>query len=48
MRLDAGSRIPLLFFTEPGLGELRVMMADGRLANPQKFAHVRQELGLDG
>jgi hypothetical protein len=48
MRLDANSRIPLLFFTEPGLGELRVMMANGRLANPQKFAHVRQELGLDG
>jgi hypothetical protein len=30
------------------LGALRVMMADRRLANPQKFAHVRQELGLDG
>jgi hypothetical protein len=25
-----------------------VMMADRRLANPEKFAHVRQELGLDG
>ena len=48
MRLDASSsRIPRLFFTEPGLAELRVMMADGRLANPQKFAHVRQELGLN-
>jgi hypothetical protein len=48
MRLDASSRIPLLFFTEPGLDALRVVMADGRLANPQKFAHVRQELGLYG
>jgi hypothetical protein len=48
MRLDASfSLIPRLFFTEPGLAELRVMMADGRLANPQKFAHVRQELGLN-
>ena len=23
------------------------MMADPRLANPQKFAHIRRELGLD-
>jgi hypothetical protein len=48
MRLDATSRVPRLFFTEPGLQALRVMMADRRLANPEKFAHVRQELGLDG
>jgi hypothetical protein len=46
MRLDATSRIPRLFFTERGVAELRVMMADKRLANPEKFAHVRQELGL--
>jgi hypothetical protein len=48
MRLDATSRFPRLFFTKPGLEALRVMMADRRLANPEKFAHVRQELGLDG
>jgi hypothetical protein len=48
MRLDATSRIPRLFFTEPGLDALRAMMADRRIANPEKFAHVRQELGLDG
>jgi 2-hydroxychromene-2-carboxylate isomerase len=48
MRLDATSRLPRLFFTEPGLKALRVMMADRRLANPEKFAHVRHELGLDG
>ena len=48
MRLDTTSRVARLFFTEPGLGALRVMMADRRLANPEKFAHVRQELGLDG
>jgi hypothetical protein len=47
MRLDATSRARL-FFTERGLDALRVMMADRRLANPEKFAHVRQELGLDG
>jgi 2-hydroxychromene-2-carboxylate isomerase len=48
MRLDATSRLPRLFFTEAGLRALRVMMSDRRLANPEKFAHVRQELGLDG
>jgi hypothetical protein len=48
MRLHATSGIPRLFFTDPELEVLRVMMADRRLANPKKFAHVRQELGLDG
>jgi hypothetical protein len=48
MRLDATSRIPRLFFTDTGLEELRAMMGDRRLANPEKFAHIRQELGLDG
>ncbi len=47
MRLDASSRIARLFFTDKGLDELRVMMADKRLANQEKFAHVRRELGLD-
>jgi hypothetical protein len=48
MRLDVTSRIPRMFFTDVGLEALRVMMADRRLANPEKFAHIRQELGLDG
>jgi hypothetical protein len=48
MRLDATSRMPHLFFTDLGLAELRVMMANRRLANTEKFAHVRRELGLDG
>jgi hypothetical protein len=48
MRLDTTFRMPRLFFTDLGLGALRVMMADRRLANPEKFAHVRRELGLDG
>ena len=39
--------LPRLFFTDAGLAELRRMMADRRLADPKKFAHVRQELGLD-
>jgi hypothetical protein len=47
MRLDAAAHPPRLFFTDQGLVELRAMMADRRLANPSKFAHVRQELGID-
>src|ERR1700756_3295526 len=45
MRLDTRSRPPRLFFTDAGLAELRAMMADRRLADPVKFAHIRQELG---
>jgi hypothetical protein len=47
MRLDTGQRLPRLFFTEAGLVELHAMFADRRLANPKRFAHVRQELGID-
>lgn len=47
MRLDTGQRLPHLFFTEAGLIELRAMMMDRRFADPTKFAHVRQELGID-
>jgi hypothetical protein len=47
MRLDATQHLPRLFFTELGLPALRTMMADARLANPEKFAHVRRELGLE-
>jgi hypothetical protein len=47
MRLDTGQRLPRLFFTEAGMAELRKMMSDRRFADPKKFAHVRQELGLD-
>jgi hypothetical protein len=47
MRLDTSQRLPRLFFTEAGLAELRRMMADRRFADPKKFGHVRQELGID-
>ena len=46
LRLDTTGRMPRLFFTKVGLLALRAMMADARLANPAKFAHVR-ELGID-
>jgi hypothetical protein len=48
MRLDAASRILRLFFIDRGLDTLPVMVVDRRLANPEKFAHVREELSLDG
>jgi hypothetical protein len=48
MRLDTSHSIPRLFFTEAGMRALRQMMADRRLADPVKFAHVRRELGIDG
>jgi hypothetical protein len=47
MRLDATYRIPQPFFTDKGLDELGAM-ADQRLANPEKYAHIPQQLGLDG
>jgi hypothetical protein len=31
---------------DAGLVELRAMMADRRLADPVKFAHIRRELGI--
>jgi hypothetical protein len=37
----------MAFFTEAGIAALRAMMSDRRLANPEKFAHVRRELGID-
>jgi hypothetical protein len=46
-RLDAGGPLPRLFLTQEGMAALRRMIADKRLANPEKFAHVRRELGID-
>jgi hypothetical protein len=39
--------LPRLFFTETGLAALRTMMRDRRLADPERFAHIRVELGID-
>jgi hypothetical protein len=47
LRLDDGRKPPMAFFTEAGIAALRTMMSDTRLANPEKFAHVRRELGID-
>jgi hypothetical protein len=45
--LDPHSGLPRLFFTASGLAALRTMMRDRRLADPEKFAHIRLELGID-
>ena len=46
MRLDVTVQWPRLFFTDAGMEALRAMMAGTRLADPIRFAHVRQELGI--
>ena len=35
------------FFTEAGLAELRALLQDRRAMDPERFAHLRRELGLD-
>ena len=47
MQIDTTQTFPRLVFTAAGLTALRVMMMDRRLADPVKFAHIRQELGID-
>jgi hypothetical protein len=49
-RADAAGPRPALATAalhQGGLAALRAMMRDRRLADPMKFAHVRQELGID-
>jgi len=47
MRLDTSQAFPRLLFTDTGIEALRTMMRNKRLADPEKFAHVRRELGID-
>src|SRR6202035_241597 len=47
MRFDTSQHPPRLFFIEARVAALRTMMADRRFADPKKFGHVRQELGID-
>jgi hypothetical protein len=41
-----GERGPRAFFTEAGLQELRRLVLDHRYMDPERFAHLRRELGL--
>ena len=38
---------PRAVFTEAGLVELRALLQDRRAMDPERFAHLRRELGLD-
>ena len=39
-------RGPRAFFTEAGLAELRRLLLDRRYMDPERFGHLRRELGL--
>ena len=39
---------PRAFFTEAGLAALRQLVLDRRAMDPERFAHLRVELGLNG
>ena len=41
-----GAPVPKAFFTKSGLAALRLLASDRRYMDPQKFAHIRTELGL--
>ena len=41
------TRMPKAYFSEAGLAALRLLALDRRYMDPQKFAHVRAELGLE-
>jgi len=46
IRCDPRSRLPYVFFTEPGVTALRQLARDRRALDPVRFAHIRRELGL--
>ena len=45
IRID--TRMPKAYFSAAGLTALRLLALDRRYMDPQKFAHVRAELGLE-
>ena len=47
VRLRTDQPWPRAHFTPAGLAALREMARDRRLLDPVRYAHVRQELGLD-
>ncbi|HEY4041252.1 MAG TPA: hypothetical protein VGM32_05320 [Rhodopila sp.] len=46
MRIDTTQQWPRLLLTETGLVALRTIMTNRRLADPERYAHIRQELGI--
>jgi hypothetical protein len=47
VEIRVSARGPRAFFTEAGLRELRRLVLDRRYMDPERFAHFRQELGLE-
>jgi hypothetical protein len=47
VEIGPGRMGPCAFFTEAGLRELRALLQDRRAMPPERFAHLRLELGLD-
>ena len=46
MEIRIGAPVPKAFFTKNGLAALRLLASNRRYMDPQKFAHIRTELGL--
>jgi hypothetical protein len=47
VEIGQGRLGPCAFFTEAGMAALRQLVLDGRYVDPERFAHLRQELVLD-
>ena len=47
VEITSGTRLPKVQFSEAGLAALRLIVLERRYMDPQKFAHVRAELGLE-
>ena len=47
VEVGPGKYGPRAVFTEAGLRELRLLLEDRRAMDPERFAHLRRELGLD-
>jgi hypothetical protein len=47
LELRTTNRGPRAFFTESGLASLRQLVLDRRAMNPERFGHLRHELGLE-
>ena len=47
LEIRTDTRVPKVHFSESGLAALRLLALDRRYMDPQKFAHVRVELGLE-
>ena len=47
VRIAPGRMGPRAFFTEAGLLELRELLQDRRAMDPERFGHLRRELGIE-